>query len=175
MAEDYLTDDEQLEHVKHVIAENWTWVVGGVLLGAALIFGYRYYESNLNNRALRAAAQFDDMAAALEHNDRNKAHQAADGLIKDYPTSPYADQAQLVIARLYVDDGQLASAVAPLTQVMNGSKDTELRHIARLRLARVMIDQGKPDDALATLAADAPGAFAARTHEVKGDAFHAKK
>jgi predicted negative regulator of RcsB-dependent stress response len=175
MAEDYLTDDEQLEHVKHVIAENWRWVVGGVVLGTALVFGYRYYDSNLNSRALRAAAQFGDMAAALEHNDRNKARQAADGIIKDYPTSPYADQAQLVIARLYVDDGQLASAVAPLTQVMNVSKDTELRHIARLRLARVMIDQGKSDDALNTLAADTPGTFAARTHEVKGDAFYAKK
>jgi predicted negative regulator of RcsB-dependent stress response len=41
MAEDYLTDDEQLEHVKRVVAENWVWVAGGVVLGAALIFGYR--------------------------------------------------------------------------------------------------------------------------------------
>ena len=57
---------------------------------------------------------------------------------------------------------------------MNSSKDTELRHIARLRLARVLIDQGKPDDALNMLA-DPPGAFAARYHEVRGDAFFAKK
>ena len=53
---------------------------------------------------------------------------------------------------------------------MDNSKDTELRHIARLRLARVLIDQGKPDDALKTLS-DAPGAFAARYHEVRGDAL----
>lgn len=175
MAEDYLTDDEQLEHIKRVIAENWRWVVGGVVLGTALVFGYRYYDSNLNNRALSAAAQFDDMASALEHNDRNKARQVADGIIKDYPASPYADQAQLVIARLYVDDGQPASAIAPLTQVMTASKDTELRHVARLRVARIMIDQGKPDDALNTLSADTPGTFAARIHEVRGDAFYAKK
>ena len=61
MAEDYLTDDEQLEHVKRVVAENWVWVAGGVLLGAALIFGYRYYENSRNELALRAAAQFDDL------------------------------------------------------------------------------------------------------------------
>ncbi len=174
MAEDYLTDDEQLENVKRIVAENWAWVVGGIILGAALVFGYRFYDSNRNSRALRAAAQFDVMTAAIDANDRTKSRQVADGIIKEYPTSPYADQAQLVIARLYVDAGQLASAVAPLTQVMNQSKDTELRHIARLRLARVMIDLGKPDDALNTLAADTPGAFAARFHEVSGDAFRAK-
>jgi predicted negative regulator of RcsB-dependent stress response len=175
MAEDYLTDDEQLEHVKRVVAENWAWVVGGIVLGAALIFGYRYYDSYRNDRALRAAAQFDDMTSALEHNDKAKSRQIADGLIKDFPTSPYADQAQLVLARLYVDEGKLSDAAGPLMQVMNNSKDNELRHIARLRLARVLTDQGKPDDAIKTLAEDTPGAFASRAHEVRGDAFYAKK
>jgi predicted negative regulator of RcsB-dependent stress response len=174
MAEDYLTDDEQLEHVKRVVAENWVWVLGGVALGAALIFGYRFYEAQRNERALRASAQFGAMSAALERDDRNTSRQIADGLVKDFPTSPYADQAQLVIARLYVDEGQLAKAIAPLTAVMTASKDTELRHVARLRLARILIDQGKPDEAINTLAEDSWGAFAARAHEVRGDAFRAK-
>ena len=175
MAEEYLTDDEQLEAIKRGIAENGVWIVGGVVLGAALLFGWRYYHSHQNEVALRAAAQFGQMTIALESNDRNKARQAADGLIQDYPTSPYADQAQLTLARLFVDDGQLPSAIAPLNRVMNGSKDSELKHIARLRLARVLIAQGKPDEAISTLADDTPGAFAARYHEVRGDAFHAKK
>src|SRR5882757_7580302 len=174
MAEDYLTDDEQVEQVKRVVAENWAWVLGGIVLGAALIFGYRYYDGYRNERALRAAAQFGDMTSALERDDRNKARQVAAGLIKDYPASPYADQSQLVIARLYVDDAQLANAIAPLTQVMNTSKDSELRHIARLRLARVLIDLHKPDDAIKTLAEDTWGAFARRAQEIRGDAFYAK-
>lgn len=176
MTEDYLTDDEQVEHVKRVVAENWAWVAGGIALGAALIFGYRYYDAHQNDRALRAAAQFDDMAAALQRNDLAKSQQIADGIIKDFPSSPYADQAQMVIARLAVDGGQPANAVPPLTEVMTHSKDLELRHVARLRLARVLIDQGKPDDALKALAEDTSwGAFAARAHEVRGDAFYAKK
>jgi predicted negative regulator of RcsB-dependent stress response len=174
MAEDYLTDDEQLEHVKRVVAENWVWVAGGVVLGAALIFGYRYYESYVNDRALRAAAQFDQLTSALVRDDQGKVRQVADGLIKEYPASPYADQAQLVLARLSVDSGKPADAIAPLTQVMTNSKDAELRHIARLRLARVLTALGKPDDAIKTLAEDAWGAFAAQAHEVRGDAFYAK-
>src|ERR1700692_3275636 len=121
MAEDYLTDDEQLEHVKRVFAENWVWVAGGVVLGAALIFGYRYYESYRNDRALRAAARFEELTSALARDDQGKLRQAADGLIKEFPTSPYADQAQLVLARLSVDNGKLADAIAPLTQVMSSS------------------------------------------------------
>jgi predicted negative regulator of RcsB-dependent stress response len=174
MAEDYLTDDEQLEHVKRIVAENWVWVGGGIVLGAALIFGYRYYESRQNERALRAAAQFDDMTSALEHNDKTRTRQVADGLIQNFPSSPYADQAQMVLARLAVDEGRLGDAVTPLTQVMERSKDTELRHIARLRLARVLISEGKPDQALNTLAQDSPGPFAGLAHEVRGDAFYAK-
>jgi predicted negative regulator of RcsB-dependent stress response len=174
MAEDYLTDDEQLENVKRVVAENWLWVAGGVVLGAALIFGYRYYESYRNDRALRAAARFEELTSALARDDQGRLRQAADGLIKEFPTSPYADQAQLVLARLSVDSGKLADAIAPLTQVMSSSKDSELRHIARLRLARVLIAEGKPDDAIKTLAEDTWGAFAGQAHEVRGDAFYAK-
>ena len=174
MAEEYLTDEEQLEQVKRVVAENWIWVAGGVLLGAALIFGYRYYDGYQNQRALQAAARFGALTDALEHNDKAKTLQLADGLIQEFPASPYADQAQLVLARVYVDDGQLDKAVAPLTQVMEHSKDTELKHVARLRLARVLTAEGKPDAALSTLSGDAPGAFAATYHEVRGDAFYAK-
>jgi predicted negative regulator of RcsB-dependent stress response len=174
MAEDYLTDDEQLEHVKRVVAENWVWVAGGVVLGAALIFGYRYYETYVNDRALRAAAQFGELTSALARDDQGKVRQVADGLIKEYPKSPYADQAQLVLARLSVDGGKPAEAIAPLTRVMTESKDAELRHIARLRLARVLTAVGKPDDAIKTLADDAWGAFAAPAHEVRGDAMYAK-
>lgn len=175
MAEDYLTDDEQWEVVKRWIAENGAWVVGGVVLGAALLFGWRHYQTHENDVALRASEQFSDMTTALAGGNAAKARQVADGLIKDFPSSPYADQAQLTLARLSIDAGQLPAAVASLTEVMSHSKDTELRHIARLRLARVLIDQGKADDAIKILSEDISGAFAARYHEVRGDALYAKK
>jgi predicted negative regulator of RcsB-dependent stress response len=175
MAEEYLTDDEQLEAVKHLISEYAPWLIGGVLVGAALFFGIRYYQSYTNERALRAAAQFSAMAAALQANDHAKSRQIADDLIKDYARSPYADQAELALARLDVDDGQLDKAIAPLTHVMSDSKDTELREIARLRLARVLTDQGKPDEALKTLAEPMQPAFSSAYHEVRGDSQLAKK
>ena len=175
MAEEYLTDDEQLEAVKHLIVEYAPWLIGGVLVGAAVFFGYRYFQTYTNERAYKAAAEFTALTAALQANDHTKSRQIADGLIKNYAKSPYADQAQLTLARLDVDEGQLDKAIAPLTQVMNDSKDTELRQIARLRLARVLTDQGKADAALQTLSEPMRAAFSARYHEVRGDAYVAKK
>jgi predicted negative regulator of RcsB-dependent stress response len=175
MAEELLTDDEQLEAVKRAFTEYAPWILGGVVLGVGGWFGIQYYRSHANEQALQAAAQFNLMAAALQSNDANKSRQIADGLIKDFPSSPYADQAQLTVARIQVDSGHSADAVAPLTQVMNNSKDSELKQIARLRLARVLIDQGKPDDAINTLAQGTPGSFVGRYHEVHGDALFAKK
>jgi predicted negative regulator of RcsB-dependent stress response len=175
MAEEYLTDDEQLEAVKHMVAEYAPWLIGGVLVGAAVFFGIRYFQSYTNERAYKAAAQFSAMTTALKVNDQAKSRQIADGLIKEYPTSPYADQAQLTVARLDVDEGQLDKAIVPLTQVMNNSKDSELRQIARLRVARILTDQGKPDEAITTLAEPVPPGFAAPFHEARGDAYLAKK
>jgi predicted negative regulator of RcsB-dependent stress response len=170
-----LTDDEQLEAVKHLIVEYAPWLIGGVLVGAGVFFGYRYFQNYTNERAYKAAAEFSTLTAALRQNDHAKSRHIADELIKDYAKSPYADQAQLALARLDVDEGHQGSAIAPLTQVMNASKDTELRQIARLRLARVLTDQGKADEAIKTLAEPMPAAFSAGYHEVRGDAFFAKK
>jgi predicted negative regulator of RcsB-dependent stress response len=175
MAEDLLTDDEQLENLKHWFLENGPWLAGGVVLGAALLFGLRYYDSYRNQQALTAATKFNALNTALEKNDRAAARNIAGDLKKDYSSTPYADQADLMIARLAVDSGELANAVEPLTRVMNGSRDAELKNIARLRLARVLIDQGKFDEAINTLSAAQSAAFGARFHEVRGDAFYAKK
>ena len=54
------------------------------------------------------------------------------------------------------------------------TSDPELALVARLRLARVELAQGTPDQALKTLDAVNPGAFAARYAQVRGDALLAK-
>jgi predicted negative regulator of RcsB-dependent stress response len=73
-----------------------------------------------------------------------------------------------------VEAGDLDKAARELQDVAEHSKDSELATLARLRLARVQIAQKKADDALSTLNAVQPGAFAPRFHEVRGDAYFAK-
>jgi predicted negative regulator of RcsB-dependent stress response len=175
MAEDLLTDDEQWEAIKRWTAENGVGVVACLALGAALVFGYRFYQGHAAARDMNAAAKFNAMTAAFDANDRAGARRTGNEILQSFPSTPYADQAELLLARMSIDEGHAANAESSLSHVMNASKDDQLQHIARLRLARIQIDQGKPDDAIATLALAAPGKFAARYHAVRGDALYAKK
>jgi len=77
-------------------------------------------------------------------------------------------------ARLEVENGLLPAALARLQKVLFATKDHELALVVRLRIARLQIGLGKPDEAMASLAAVEPGAFAGRYAEVRGDALWAK-
>jgi len=115
------------------------------------------------------------MVQALERGDRSQALVDLGELEREHAGSAYTDQARLLAARVYVDNDELDKAAAELAEVSEHSKDRDLGQIARLRLARVQISQGKTDAALATVGdAAGAGAFAARYHEVRGDALYAK-
>jgi len=173
--EDYLSEKEQWEWVKSQVRENGPTVILAIALALAAVFGWRWWQGHQDTRQLQAGARYMQMVQALEHGDRSQALVLLGELERDHAGSPYTDQAKLLAARVYVDDGQLDRAAGELASVVEHSRDRELALVARLRLARVQIAQGKPEAALATLGADAgAGAFAARYHEVRGDAYYAK-
>ncbi len=95
-------------------------------------------------------------------------------LQKRRPGSPYADQADLALARAAVERREFDEAARLLRAVAERSGDAELRLVAKTRLARVLVEQGKHDEALALLDVSQSGAFAALVHETRGDAFAAK-
>ncbi|MGH8266145.1 MAG: YfgM family protein [Steroidobacteraceae bacterium] len=171
---EYLSEKEQWEQIKEWVRQNGLWVIGGVALGAAILGGWRWWQGHIDGRELQASARYTQMIEALEHGDRGQGFARLGELERDYPSSPYADQGKLVAARVYVEGNQLDEAAHELDAVTQHSKDRALALVARLRLARVQIAQGKSEAALASLNAVEPGAFAASYHEVRGDAYYAK-
>jgi predicted negative regulator of RcsB-dependent stress response len=173
--EEYLSEKEQWEWIKEQVRHNGPAVLLAIVLAVTAVFGWRWWQSRQDARQLAAGSKYMQMVQSLERDDRSQALVQLGELERDYAGSPYTDQARLLAARLYVDEAQLDHAAAELTNVVEHSKDQELVRVARLRLARVQIAQGKPDNALATLgAASDAGAFAARYHEVRGDAYYTK-
>jgi predicted negative regulator of RcsB-dependent stress response len=172
--DDYLSEKEQWEWLKAQVRENAPAALLAILLVTAAVFGWRWWQSHQDARQLQAGAKYMQMVQSLERGDRTQSLVLLGELERDYSGSPYADQARLLAARMYVDEAQLDHAASELALVAEHSKDQELARVARLRLARVQVAQGKPDTALATLGDSAPGAFAARYHEVRGDAYYAK-
>ncbi len=172
--DDYLSEKEQWEWVKAQVRENGPAVIVAVGLAVLLVFGWRWWQARLDNERLAAADKYMQMVHALDSGDRTQALVALGELEREHAGSPYTDQGKLLAARVYVDEGALDRADGELASVAGHSQDQELALVARLRLARVQIAQGKPDAALATLGGVKPGAFAGRYHEARGDAYYAK-
>jgi predicted negative regulator of RcsB-dependent stress response len=172
--EDYLSEKEQWEWVKAQLRENGPAVIVAIALAVAIVSGWRWWQGHLDAGRLEAGAKYMQMVQALESGNRTQAMVSLGELEREHAGSPYTDQAKLLAARLYVDEGALDKAAGELASVAEHSKDPELVLVARLRLARVQIAQGKADSALATLDAAPSGAFAGRFHQVRGDAYYAK-
>ncbi len=172
--DEYLSEAEQWERAKSWLRSYLPWIVGGVVVALAALAGWNWWKERQDRLGAEASARYEQMTDALQKNDPTRAKAIAAELAKDYPDSPYVDQAHLFEARLAVEANDLPKADSLLRGVMERTKDDQLALVARMRLARVQLAQNKPDDALATLNGAPAGAFEARFHEVRGDVLFAK-
>lgn len=169
----YLSEREQWEALKRWVRENGPAVVAGVAIAALGLGGYRWWQAHENDVDLSAGAMYLQMEGAFAQGNRTQAFILLGDLERQYPSSPYADQARLASARAFVEDGELGRAADELRTVMQRSPDSVLRLVARLRLARVQISQHQPAEAVATLSGAEPGALAPLYAQARGDAYYA--
>jgi predicted negative regulator of RcsB-dependent stress response len=172
--DEFLSEAEQWERAKGWLRSYAPWIVGGVVVALGGLAGWNWWQDRQDRLGLAASAKYEQMTEALTKNDLAGAKVASADLERDYPNSPYVDQAHMFDARIAVEAGDLGKADTLLRGVMDRSKDEQLALVARLRLARVQLAQNKPDDALATLNGKPAGAFEARYHEARGDVLFAK-
>ena len=172
--DEYLSEAEQWERFKAWLRSYIPWILGGVVVALAGLAAWNWWQDRQTSFGLEASARYEQMTDALQKNDPTRAKAIAAQLEKEFPSSPYVDQAHLFEARLAVEASDLPKADSLLRGIMDRTKDEQLALVARLRLARVQLAQNKPDDALATLSAKPAGAFEARFHEVRGDVYFAK-
>ena len=169
MVDEYLSEREQAEQLRLWLRQNGIWLLAGVALTVCGYYGYRWWESRGAQRSIEAGERFTAMLDAIGGGKRDEGIKIAGEVTGEFADTPYADQANLVLARLDVDTGNLAGAEARLAAIAAESKDPDLRIVARLRLARVQLAEGRYDEALKSLDAVATPALDARVLELKGD------
>lgn len=174
MVEEYLTDRDQEEALRNWWRENWSWILGGIVLGLALLGGWQYWKIRTADQSASAAKLYEDFRGALGRNELDAANRSLGTLAADHKKSPYTQQGRLLLAKKHVDEGKYDEALPLLQAVADESQDAELAWVARLRVARLLIQQGKHDDALKLLDPEKAGAFAAQVREIRGDAQVAK-
>lgn len=169
-----LTDNEREEQLRRWWSENWLWLIGGVALGLAGLGGWQYWQKSQRQSKEADAAAYQGEIEALNADQFDSAVQKSKALRDLHPGSPYADQADLALARAAVERNKLDEAATHLKTVIDSSRDPQLQQIARTRLARVRVEQGKADDALALLDVASAGTFGPLYHDIRGDALAAK-
>ena len=172
--DEYLSEEEKWQQITASIKGYAPWAIAGVAVALLGVTGVRWWQARTDRQALDASAQYEQVLAAFSRGDRAQGLALIDRLQREHARSPYLDQANLAAARLFVESNELDRAAQRLRSVMQDTHDPQLATVARLRLARVQISLGKPDDALATLGTEPGAAFQARYHEVRGDAYYAK-
>jgi predicted negative regulator of RcsB-dependent stress response len=169
-----LSDNEREEQLRRWWSDNWLWIVGGIALGLGALAGWQYWQKSRTQSSEQDEAAYMAVLDSLSQNQQDAAIKKADDLRALHPKSPYADQSDLALARALVDARKFDDAAKRLRIVADSSRDPQLRQVATTRLARVLAEQGKHDDALALLDVGRAGGFAPLYHEIRGDILAAK-
>lgn len=172
---DYLTEQEQIELLKGWIKQYSLVVLAGIAIAVAGISGWRYWQDREFRMMSHASVMYDVMLTKRVQNDSQGAAEQAQKLYKDYLNTPYGQIAGLTLARNAVAQNHLSDAETYLDKTLHNSNVSAIREIARLRLARVLIAEQKPEDAIKVLSKVNDKSFNGLIDEVRGDAYLAMK
>lgn len=161
---------DQGEIVKKWLQENGSAIVIGLVVAFGGLFGFKQWQSWQASNREEAFADFQVMGELLSAGQLDAAMDNFQNLQDRHAKSPYASMAALQMARARVEASQPDLAISEYRFVMEQGRPIALRVVARLRLARLLLDQGQAEEALTVIqgAADTTG-FEAGFAEVRGD------
>ena len=169
--DDLQHEKEQIEQMRAWWSEYGNYVIGGIVLGALGLFGWNTIQTQKIEQQSAASTLYTDLTEAIVAEDVDGSAALVEQLRADHADSAYATQAHLAIARLYMDQNRDEDAANTLRAVLDGTAGEEFKYVARVRLAKILLYQDKPEEALALLEGFEEGAFAARVAEALGDAY----
>ena len=164
-----LEEQDQLEDLKSWWKQ-WGNTVAGVVIAVCVgVIGVQGWRWWTQQQTERASALYNAVSAAARANDVAKAKDAMAQLADKYGGTGYAPRAALLVTPLLFEAGDKAGAKAQLASIIDQDAEDELKQIARLRLAAILVDDKQYDDALRTLDARHDEAFAGIYADLRGD------
>ena len=136
-------------------------------------FGWRYFRGYETKRSAAASRIYQAMMMANVRSQTAVVQQYAKQLMTQYKNTGYATVAALFGAQADVKQKKLGDAYQKLQWAISHGKNAPLKQIARLRAARVLIEEKKAKEALNLLDTVDDKTFAPRIAAVKGDAYAA--
>lgn len=155
---------------KSLWQQHGKWVISLFVL-FLLVYGMmQFYGHYQSKRALKASIVYDKLLSLSQKQDKTEAIQEATAIIEQYAKTPYAPMAALLLAKFAFEDNNIDATKTHLNFAIKA--DSPVQPIARVRLARVLADQKKPEEALVVLTQKKiPEGFIPMFEETKGDIF----
>ncbi len=166
-----LEEQEKIDGLK-----SWWEVYGtlAIIIVATFVAGmfgtqaWKYYQKQQSDQTVEL---FISLQGIDESGDSEKIRDAARLLTESFPGSGYASRAALISARASIDAKDMKNARNQLQWVLVNTEEIELKDIARLRLAGLLLDEKKHDEALKLLESKHSEFFDSFYGDLKGDVF----
>ena len=164
-----LEEQEQLAELKAWWKEHGGTVILGATLALAAFGAWNGWTWYQRSQAAQAAALYDTLQKAARASDLKATRDTAGAILENFPRTAYAPLAAVVSAKVQFQAGDLKTARAQLEWVVEHARNDQIRSIATLRLASVLLDDKEPDAALKVLEAKPHPGFEALYAMQRGD------
>ena len=169
-----LEEQERIDALKDWWAKWGIWIyaaIGAFLVGVLAVQGWRYYQRSQGEQAevLFKSVQKTAQEGAVA-KDSKKLSDAASAIAEKFPSAFSASEAQLMAAKATFEANDFASAKKHLQWVVDKGP-TVHSNVARIRLASVLLEEKKFDEALKTLDQVKDEAYASSAADLRGDIF----
>ena len=171
--DDLQSEKEQLEEMRAWWTVYGRYVIAGVVIAVGLLFGFNQYQSSKLAAQVEASVLYESLTVHVSDGDLDNAESVADDLASNYANTAYAAQSNLTMAKLYMDKNRDQDAADVLNELLLMRGNKALKQIGRLRLARILLYQDKPQEVVDLIADQDDAAFAGLFAEMRGDAFAA--
>jgi len=170
----YRSEQEQVDAIKQWWEKNGKFVIIVGVLAISASVGGRVWKEYQANELGKASSEYELVLKGVEAGGNGDALQRGGRLIEQFGDTAYAPMAALAMARLETDKGDLVAAKQHLNWVTEHAEMDEIKLVARLRLSRLLLAEGKFDEALAAAESGDSGVFRPVFEALRGDIYAAK-
>jgi len=167
----YASDEEKGEDIKRWWRENGRSVILGCVLGGAVIFGGRYWIDYKQTLAENASLTYQQVSQAIQQQQVETADKLTQKLFSEFSSTPYAVFAAFRMAAQAVENDDKESAKLYLQWVTDNASLAGHLEIARLRQAKILVDEAKYEQALELTMQSKSASFASLFSGLRGDIF----
>ncbi len=168
-----LEEQEQLDEIKVWWKQHGNLLINVITALSLIVVAWQGWNWYQRNQSAQASMVYNLLQKSVLEKDSQRVRTASDQLLEKYAGTSYASLGALAAAKAMIDAGDAKSAKTQLLWVVEHGKD-ELRDLARLRLAAVLLDEKEFDQALKQLEGSVGPNFETIFSDNRGDVFTAQ-